>query len=873
MRRRIGVLVVLAVAAGLIASSIFKAAAVAPGNEHFQRTWARTDQPVLTGQVSRTWMWGPEAFTDETIEEYIEGPGGYRAIQYFDKARMEITNPSADPASIWYVTNGLLVVELITGQLQAGDNQFLPRQPAQLNVAGDDDDPSGPTYATFGALLGAAPAGVGTTLSRRVSRTGQVTDDPALASQGQTVALIDEVTNHAIAAPFWSFMTSSGTIWDGAGYTTAPLFENAYFATGRPITEAYWANVKVGGAYQDVLIQCFERRCLTYNPANASEWRVEAGNVGRHYHAWRYGQDEGTPTPTEPPVEVPVGYEPLQSWGSEFIPLDPFGATTDVAVDPDGDVWLVDATDNRIMEFDAVGRFKRSIGSTGLGELQFSGPQGLSIGFDGRIYVADTGNDRIQVINHTGTYVTAWGEPGAGNGQLDFPTGVHVVGELVYVADSGNDRIQLFNVSGSYLGQWGSFGSGDGQFSLPAGVTTDSYGNVYVTDANNSRVQIFTASGAYLHQFGTLGDATGQFRSPRGIAVDPSGNVYVADSFNHRIQVFAPGGIFKYQWGHLGSMQGAFNMPLRLALTPDLSMYVADSNNSRVQKLDSNGSFQFEIRDNGRGLLGLPADIVIDENLLLLVADGMPGYERIRTFTTLAEAGLPLRDFAPPSDANSFNRITSVAIDTDAGKRYVTDSGNNRIQIFSEDWSALGSWGEPGSGLGQFDNPRGIAVDVEGYIYVVDSGNNRIQKFNDLGQFVDVWGGPGSGDGQFDGPTDIAVSGLVYITDTNNNRVQMFTRDGDYLGQWGGAGTSPGRFDRPLGIAADVGGYIFVVDNGNGRIQKFDPNGQVVNAWGTPGQGAGQLNDPWGIAVDGSGHVYVTDRGNYRVQVFRPALG
>jgi hypothetical protein len=71
--------------------------------------------------------------------------------------------------------------------------------------------------------------------------------------------------------------------------TTAPLFQNPFYATGYPITEAYWTNVNVQGVDQLVLLQCFERRCLTFTPANPLGWQVEAGNVGQHYYAWRYG--------------------------------------------------------------------------------------------------------------------------------------------------------------------------------------------------------------------------------------------------------------------------------------------------------------------------------------------------------------------------------------------------------------------------------------------------------------------------------------------------------------------------------------------------------------------------------------------------------
>jgi hypothetical protein len=263
---------------------------VAPGNDHFQRTWQRTDAPVADGSVARTWMWGPEANTPVMQEAYAESPGGERDVQYYDKTRMEITHPDAVDDGVWYVTNGLLVVEMMTGQEQTGDNSFTPRAPSTDNVAGDADDPTGPTYATFASLRSAAALPDGATITQRVARDGTVTDDPSLAAQGVTVGQHVQVPgiDHQIAAPFWDFMTSSGLVDENGQRVTDSLFPNPFYATGYPETEPYWATVKVAGTYRLVLMQCFERRCLTYTPGNPAGFVVEAGNVGQHYHHWRY---------------------------------------------------------------------------------------------------------------------------------------------------------------------------------------------------------------------------------------------------------------------------------------------------------------------------------------------------------------------------------------------------------------------------------------------------------------------------------------------------------------------------------------------------------------------------------------------------------
>lgn len=276
----------------LLATSLIAAipAGAAPiGNDAFQRTWDRTDKPVAAFQVSRTWMWGPEANTGVMNEPYIESPGGQRSVQYFDKSRMEINNPSGDQNSIWYVTNGLLVRELISGAMAVGDNTYEQRRAAEINASGDPDDANAPTYATFNGLLNAPALALNAPVTQRLDRNGNVTDDPGLSGQNVTVGAVDDNTHHSIANVFWDFMNSSGTVWENGKFVNATLFQNPFFATGRPITEPYWVNVKVGGTPRDVLLQCFERRCLTYNPANADGWKVEAGNVGQHYYNWRYG--------------------------------------------------------------------------------------------------------------------------------------------------------------------------------------------------------------------------------------------------------------------------------------------------------------------------------------------------------------------------------------------------------------------------------------------------------------------------------------------------------------------------------------------------------------------------------------------------------
>lgn len=265
-------------------------ASAAPiAHDAFWRTWARTDQPVAEGRVSRTWMWGAKAAIDPLLEAYAETPGGRRLVQYFDKARMEISDPGADPASLWYVTNGLLAKELLTGQMQVGGGAFRQHEPARIQVAGDPG-PDAPTYAIFNTLMRSPALPVGSTIIQTLDNEGKVGTYRLMSEHGVTAAVFVDATKHSVASVFWEFMNASGLVLDGNRYAQDKLFEDPFYATGYPLTEAYWMTVRVGGRPKQVLVQVFERRVLTYAPDNPDGWKVEAGNVGQHYFAWRYGQ-------------------------------------------------------------------------------------------------------------------------------------------------------------------------------------------------------------------------------------------------------------------------------------------------------------------------------------------------------------------------------------------------------------------------------------------------------------------------------------------------------------------------------------------------------------------------------------------------------
>lgn len=249
----------------------------------YAATYNRYDGPVASGAVKRGFIWGPQV-NSARFEPYAETPGGQRQVWYFDKGRLELNNPQSGQ-----ITSGLLASELITGQMQTGDASRESRAPAAVPVAGDANAANAVTYATMNTVRSAAPRAVGTPIAEQLLPDGSRSAATGIDTAGVTnVQLIPE-TNHTVASVFWQYLNSTGvTIQDGQP-VNGRLFDPTFFIVGLPITEAYWTMTTVAGVPKPVLVQAFERRVLTYTPGNPDAFKVEMGNVGLHYVAWRYG--------------------------------------------------------------------------------------------------------------------------------------------------------------------------------------------------------------------------------------------------------------------------------------------------------------------------------------------------------------------------------------------------------------------------------------------------------------------------------------------------------------------------------------------------------------------------------------------------------
>ncbi len=304
--------------------------------------------------------------------------------------------------------------------------------------------------------------------------------------------------------------------------------------------------------------------------------------------------------PTDPYAE---GWQELAArrvFGGEGSAAGQFRSPRGIKVGPAGFIYVVDSGNDRVQRFTADGEFvaawgRRSDRKTEAGVVRgFLEPWDVAIAPDGSMYVADTWNHRMQKLDAEGNPVTAWGLFGqyslgdaASQSAFYGPRGVAIGPEgRVYVADTGNKRVQVFEPDGQFAFQWGGGGALEGYLDEPVGIAVGPDGAVYVADTWNRRVQVFDSAGNFLRQWPIVGWDVGLPEEKPYLAVDAKGYVYVTDPGHYRVLVFDSLGDYVLSFGQYGLDDRSFALPTGIAVAVDGSIYVTDAHGNRVLVFD-----------------------------------------------------------------------------------------------------------------------------------------------------------------------------------------------------------------------------------------------------------------------------------------------
>ncbi len=436
-------------------------------------------------------------------------------------------------------------------------------------------------------------------------------------------------------------------------------------------------------------------------------------------------------------IDTYAGSDPLRNGGpaTDGLLWNPTG----VAVDGNGNLYIVDQSDNLVRRVAANGVISTFAGTgrTGIGqngipatESDIYKPEGVAVDAAGNVYFTN-GRNRVRKVTLDGTVSTYAGS-----------------GSYGYTGDGGP--------------------AVDASFRAPKGLAVDSNGNVYVADYSNHCIRrigvdgtVTTVAGTGEQGFSGDGDqaTAAQLKYPEDVAVDGAGNVYIADTSNSRIRKIAPDGVITTVAGNGSSgiptagtaTDTSLGFPYSVAAMADGTLYVGGS--AYVVRIDTNGMLTPVVLGSG------------------FVGDGGPA----------SDAGVDI--------------IYGIAVAAD-GTVYLADSGHNRVRAISPGGTIdtvagtshlIGNSGPADQAV--LFAPAGADIDAAGNLYVAESENRVVRKI-DANGIVSTFAGTGvdsnTGDGalataaSFRSPSDVAVGpqGDIFVADAGAYRVRKISSDG-----------------------------------------------------------------------------------------------
>jgi DNA-binding beta-propeller fold protein YncE len=265
-----------------------------------------------------------------------------------------------------------------------------------------------------------------------------------------------------------------------------------------------------------------------------------------------------------------------------------------------------------------------------------------------------------------------------------------------------------------------------------------------------------------------------QLLAPYGVAVDSKGLLYIADTKVGAIFIFNTenNDLTMIKHGSDAHFKNLFG----LAMDDNDTLLAVDGALHHVLVFDANHKL---LTSFGESEMKSPCGVAIDvENRLVYVAD--TGLDQVLVYDAdsyklLRKIGTTGKEHTL-TDPGDFSKPTNVAVDKD-GNLYVTDTLNDRVEVFDADGHFIRAFGKNGDGAGEFARHKGIAIDSDGHVWVADAMLCRLQVFTAEGEILMGVGSYGIGPAQFQAMTGVAVdrkNNRIFTAEELLGRVQMF---------------------------------------------------------------------------------------------------
>jgi streptogramin lyase len=642
-----------------------------------------------------------------------------------------------------------------------------------------------------------------------------------------------------------------------------------------------------------------------------------------------------------------------------------------IASNGSGDLWVASVQDEGyyVQEYNEDGEYMREVGSDGSGTGQFEGQGQIAVDANGDVWVVDESAHRVEEFNEDGEYLRQVGSQGTGPGQFEYPEGIAADSRGdVWVADATDQRLEEFNEHGEYVRQFSVASAGVGE--RIQGLAIDGSGHIWVLAEEH--IFEFTGEGQYLPNetcadiagathatYTTTSPDAGKTLTVQVTATNDGGSATatalrtgaisslvlpanispptIAGTTEQGQTLTSKGGQWSgsapltesYQWQRCNS-EGGECEDVPDALNPTYVLGASDVGETlRVLVTVENPTGSAMATSQPSAVIATAAE---PTNTSSPAISGTAGQGQTLSASTGAWRGAPQISYAyqwlrcnssgqacapiegastreyklTGADLGTTVRVT-VTASNPAGSRQASSAASAEIGpgvpveqeapivagtptpgitllanpgtwagttpiSYSYEWQRCtgGTVGANGAN-GEPVLPRTVAVGVGGDVWVLDSFDDQVEEFNEHGEYLrGVTESLGAS--PFGAPTGIAAApkGGVWIVDSYEDQVEQFNENAEYIRGFGGEGSGPGQFEGATGLAVDTRGDVWVIDRGNERVQEFNEEGKYLRQFGSPGSGNGQFHYPESVAVDAAGDVWVLDADNNRIQEFNP---
>ncbi|KAF0126968.1 MAG: Fibronectin type III domain protein [Elusimicrobia bacterium] len=552
-------------------------------------------------------------------------------------------------------------------------------------------------------------------------------------------------------------------------------------------------------------------------------------------------------------LAAPAGaYDRIDFKGQIINPM----MTKPAGVASDGEkVYVSDAKANAVLVFEAAdGKFVRK------SDAQLKSPAGLAIGND-RLYIADSGNSRVSVTDLDGKYLWSFSGKGKSPGQLTSPQGLAFgPDERLYVANTGASSIEVFNADGIYLYGFPAKRNDGVTAVKPVAIAVDFAGNIFVSDPSKSLLQQYDRAGKLLRE---------QEIPNNGLALHPDGIIYVVNAREGKVRELGYDGSVIGTFGTRGKGRTEFQNLCGAATDPAGTLYLCDDGNKKITHLKLEGTKGAEGLKPApllaRFTIKGPADKApFKSDVLAVRKDGsMVAHMPDAMELVLIEKGVK-KTIAPMGKLPGQLRAPKGVFAAADGKLFVSDTGNDRVQVFKADGSFDSQFGGSGAGEGKFKTPMGLTVNGNGNVYIADSRNKRVQAFSQDGIFLFAIG-PQVGGLSLMNPVDAASDekNNLYILDAGLKKVIVTDQSGKYLSTW----DDSGALASPASLVYDGKGFFYVLDKGAYSVKIFDAGGRFQASFFARGAGDRELSAPQFLAYGGD-RIHIADAGAGRIVTF-----